>query len=103
MDRLQVQASIRSRLTFWNIFWSWIAVTALFSVLNTALIHDQWLLSSLVRSGMGITFLIYPVYPPAFELPARRKKAWSPAKCRAVIRAVAVAEIALSFLLRIQY
>ena len=92
-----MKRSITEKLIFWNIFWFWMAVTAAVSVLNALVIHDPWLLSSLVRSGLGITLLICPRYPAAFS------RRWGEEKSRFAIRLVALAEILFSFYVRIQY
>lgn len=85
----------REKLTFWNIFWFWIAAILVVSVLNAAVIHDPWLLSSLVRSGLGVTLLLCPRYPLSFAL------RWGEKKSRMIIRIVAVLEILFSFCVRI--
>ena len=87
--------------TFWRIFWWWIAVVCAGSLLDVLLFHAPWYVDSLLRAGMGITYLLYPAYPANWEWPAKRKKAWSPAKCRLVLRIVAVLEILLSFCVQI--
>ena len=92
-----MKKSVAEYLTFWNIFWFWMAVTAAVSVLNALVIHDPWLLSSLVRSGLGFTLLICPRYPAVFS------RRWGEEKSRFVIRLVALAEILFSFCVRIQY
>ena len=83
------------RPTFRNIFWFWIAATLAISFLNAAVIRDSWLLSSLVRSGLGITLLLYPVCPEAFVL------RWGVKKSRSFIRMIAGLEILVSFCVRI--
>ena len=85
----------REKLTFWNIFWFWIAAILVVSVLNATVIHDPWLLGSLVRSGLGVTLLLCPRYPPSFAL------RWGEKKSRMIIRIVAVLEILFSFCVRI--
>lgn len=85
------------RLTFWNIFWFWIAAVVAVSLVNAAVIHDPWLLSSIVRSGLGITLLICPRYPISFS------ERWGEEKSRKLIRSVAVLEILASFFVRIYY
>lgn len=92
-----MRQSIAKRLTFWNIFWFWMAITFAVSILNALVIRDPWLLSSLVRSGVGFTLLICPRYPEAFS------RRWGAEKSRLIIRLAALGEILISFCVRIQY
>lgn len=85
------------RFRFSQIVWFWIVATAVVSVANALVIRDPWLLSSLVRSGIGFTLLVYPVYPEAFAL------RWGAEKSRKIIRLLGALEILISFLVRIEY
>ena len=87
--------------SFWRVFWFWIGVVLAASLLDAAVLHAPWYFGCLIRSGVGITLLFYPVYPPALEWETRYKKAWSPERCHAFIRIIAALEIVFSFYERI--
>ena len=91
----------REYWTFWRVFWWWMAVGFAASILDAAVLHAPWYFGSAVRAGVGVTLLLYPVYPPALEWESKHKKPWSPAKCRRFIRIIAALEILLSFWVRI--
>ena len=91
----------RDYWTFWRVFWFWMGVTFAASILDAAVLHAPWYFGSLVRAGVGITLLFYPVYPPSFEWETKYKKAWSPERCRAFVRIIAALEILFSFCIRI--
>ena len=91
----------RDYWTFWRVFWSWMAVVFCASILDAAVLRTPWYFSSLVRAGVGITLLLYPVYPESLEWETKYKKAWSPERCRRFIRIVAALEVLFSFCVRL--
>ena len=91
----------RDYWTFWRVFWFWMVVTLAASILDAAVLHAPWYFGSLVRAGVGITLLLYPVYPESLEWETKYKRAWSPERCRTFIRIVAALEILFSFWVRI--
>ena len=91
----------RDYWTFWRVFWFWMGVAFAASLLDAWVLHAPWYFGSLVRAGVGITLLLYPVYPESLEWETKYKRAWSPERCRAFIRIVAALEILFSFWVRI--
>lgn len=79
------------RLTFSKVCMIWFFLALTLNLANSFTIRSPFLYS-LIMASLGIFLLIYPLYPNRLEWK------YDKAKCRNIIRSIAVIEIIFSFL-----
>ena len=83
-------------LTFKRVFWIWFILDLAILFINGATLKS-WFLASIVHATLGIFLLIIPVYPVKF------KYVYGELKAKKIIRIIAVLQIIVSFMVRINF
>ena len=78
------------RMTFAKILVNWFVVALILFLINSFTLRSSFF-HSVILALLGVTLLIYPVYPKTLEL------TYDAGKCRRIVRIIAVIQIVLSF------
>lgn len=81
------------KLSFFKLLSVWFGVAVALLLANSLSLKNS-VVHSMILASLGVVLLIYPVYPDSLE------NKYDSRKCRRIIRAIAAAEIILSFLVQ---
>lgn len=84
------------KITFNKILSTWFISAIILCLLNSFTLQSS-LFHNIVFGSLGLSLLVFPVYPVILE------RKYTPQKCRIIIRIIAVLQIILSFLVQTNF